>query len=483
MKPSILLLEPQSFMRQATSSRLRLLGLEHQSFDSLAAASVALSQFENGIVLAPLESENFSGLDLLWYLRQNQSQATVLLSTDTPDPLLNASLRHLGACLTDSHPARLAEVFKRLQQDDYQLKFQLDNITLFDLIQLISQAEANTHLYLTDPDSGAEGLIYFQQGQIKHAIYDQLTGEEAFFKIMSLNTGLFMETDFGRAEYYTISSQTSSLIARSALRQDDSVLDPVEIILFDPSEQISTLLSRNFPPQRLALSSLTELDEHSPIPAANLLIIDIDSLGDAIFATVSAIEAHFNGPILLVGSQAQAGVAEALCLEQVEQFYLHHLQLQNLLAFIQHRCFNQRFSGQLHHLSLFDCLQILGFSAVPMAISCQDALSGERGEILVGQGQIHQARFGGYSGVEALTLCLKIDTGLIHIQEASPLKESGESQALTRIMMQLVQNDQTDFPSELYLQDGRHLIPQAELIWEITGKEAPPSNSDLYLNS
>lgn len=345
---SIILIEPHAFMRQALASRLRLIGYEPLICESLEEAMPRLHENDMGYVICPLELGQGSGLDLLWWLRSRGKQTLMLLMSENEDPVLAQALSPYGCHLMAPHPAHLANVFKRLQESEYQLRFKLDAVSLSDLIQLLTQANSSTHLYVADPETGAEGLVFFEQGRIKHAVYDVWTGEEAFFKIMGLKQGLFMETDFGRPEYYSIDTEIPHLLARSAVHLDENLSD-----------------------------------------------------------------------------------------------------------------FSPCFSGQMLHLSLFDCLQIFGNGPRKLQIVCRDALNDRSETFIVGHGRLWQ-------GVQVsrcvLEACLGIQVGEIRVSECQQRLATEQGLPLTRLLMDLalLREERQQLPENLMLSDGRILQPFPE---------------------
>lgn len=460
MPSTVVLIEPQAFMRQALASRLKLLGIEAPWIcDSLEQAWPYLEHQESGLIVANMALDPYSGLDLLWWLRSRGKRVPLLLMSEDADPVLAGALRPFGCHLGRPHPAHVAEVFKRLEQNQFQLHFEFERLSLYDLVQLLAQARLSTHLYLTDVQTGAEGLMHVHQGKVQHAVFADLTGEEAFFRIMGLSQGMFMEMDTGSLAYYTIEADTQQLMARSALLQDEALLEPVALAVLENDALLSRQLERHFSPQRLGVHCFS-LESAGILPELNprLLIARIEALGEDLSASLIKLREFYTGSILLVGEQLMPGVSEALGLSGVDQFYLRPVQLEELLACLQHRCFSQAFSGQLKRLSLFDCLQILGMSPVPLRLHCLDALSGEQGEILLGSGRIWSVSFGARTGGEALRLCLELSAGLITCGEGYRPAEANIDQPLAKLLMNLAVQ-QGEMPRSILLPDGRELRP------------------------
>jgi len=69
-------------------------------------------------------------------------------------------------------------------------------------------------------DSGANsGLIYFKDGEIVHARFDGLEGEEAFYKILSWDLGVFT-CEEKPVEKETIEESWDFLLMESLRRLD-----------------------------------------------------------------------------------------------------------------------------------------------------------------------------------------------------------------------------------------------------------------------
>lgn len=457
MAGNVVLIEPEAFMQQALSTRLKLLEIETRICDSLTEALPYLEHQEHGLIVTRMAHH---GLELLWWLRRHGRGTPLLLLTDEPDAELAQTLHPYGCLLGRPHPSQLAEVFGRLEKCQFQLRMEFEAITLFDLVQLLAQAQSTTHLYITDVQTSAEGLLYLQQGRIFHAVYEDLTGEAAFFKIMNLSQGMFMEMDFGSLEYYTIEADTSQLMALSALQQDEALLEAIPLAVLDEDDALCDQLQKHFPPKRLALSrfSAASATEALTTQTPCLLVVNTAALGADPATALAMIQAIYTGGILLVGDQLTPSIAEVLGRAGIEHFFLRQAQLEEMLACIQHRCFSQRFSGQLQRLSLFDSLQILGMSPVPVKMRCSDALSGIEGEIYLGNGRIWSARFGETLGREALRLCLRLNTGMIHVEEARRPDQYNLDEPLARVLMHLAMQA-NDLPDRLSLSDGRELVP------------------------
>ncbi|MEZ0372634.1 MAG: DUF4388 domain-containing protein [Candidatus Sericytochromatia bacterium] len=212
MIPSAVLIDSNSYFRQALSSRLELLGIEPVLCESLTEAWPLLGPLEQGLLILPLADHS---IEALRALRRQGKELPCLLLSDMPDPELQEALAPHCARLCRPHPGQIADLIRRLDAQHYQLRFQFDAIGLFDLVQLLAKARASLLLFLAS--AATEACLCFEQGRILHASCGSQIGEEAFFRIMSLTQGHFLAASFGQLAFFSIDDEIPRLIARSAL--------------------------------------------------------------------------------------------------------------------------------------------------------------------------------------------------------------------------------------------------------------------------
>ncbi len=97
----------------------------------------------------------------------------------------------------------------------------LKDIKLPTLVQ-INCMEKNT-AKLTIEHLGKFGFIYFHDGQVVHAEYDPLIGEEAFFKLLELYSGNFKVENDVRPPAVTIQKNWNNLLLEGLHRRDVNV--------------------------------------------------------------------------------------------------------------------------------------------------------------------------------------------------------------------------------------------------------------------
>lgn len=90
------------------------------------------------------------------------------------------------------NPKRLKEILFEMTQVGF--KGYLSRIGVLDFLQLnLSAIDEQKKIHIRDLQSGIDGQIYLNQGRFIHAEFDDLVGEDAFYKIAVIEQGDFFE--------------------------------------------------------------------------------------------------------------------------------------------------------------------------------------------------------------------------------------------------------------------------------------------------
>lgn len=96
----------------------------------------------------------------------------------------------------------------------------LRRVGLMDVIQMECLNRASSLVTVTAGRS--EGRIYIREGAVVHAAMDNLTGEEAFFRLLGFESGDFRHDPFVEPSEETIHAQWESLLMDAAQRRDET---------------------------------------------------------------------------------------------------------------------------------------------------------------------------------------------------------------------------------------------------------------------
>jgi len=103
---------------------------------------------------------------------------------------------------------------------DGKLRGSLAQMNVMDLLQSLDLAHKSCLLTLTNDGDRCE--MYFKDGQINHAVYGSLQGNEAVFKVLSWTGGNFQIDFSGHSDQQSISHSTQGLLMEGLRLLDEA---------------------------------------------------------------------------------------------------------------------------------------------------------------------------------------------------------------------------------------------------------------------
>ncbi|PKL75166.1 MAG: hypothetical protein CVV27_16750, partial [Candidatus Melainabacteria bacterium HGW-Melainabacteria-1] len=223
MPISLLVISPAHSVRNMLARYLSSADFSVYTADSVQTALPFLQSLHLDVLVTDLDLNQASGLDLLLWLNQKAPGIRPVVMCEADDSDLMDLLRNQGASLLQKSRLNLFQFRNMLQtmcQYERGVTYQFQQISLSELVQLAARAGQPRRVYLSSKQSGQEGMLYFQNGRIKHAMYDALKGEEAFSEIMHIKQGHFQETPPATSEYFSSESNLDQMMSLTALRID-----------------------------------------------------------------------------------------------------------------------------------------------------------------------------------------------------------------------------------------------------------------------
>jgi len=118
------------------------------------------------------------------------------------------------------------EKMAKAAPSDGILRGSLSQMNVVDLVQSLEMGRKSCSLTMTNGDDKCE--MYFNQGQVKHAAYGAITGDEAVFKVLRWTEGNF-EVDFdGKTTQETTTLNTQGLLMEGLRLLDEAHRDAAE---------------------------------------------------------------------------------------------------------------------------------------------------------------------------------------------------------------------------------------------------------------
>ncbi|MBV8050109.1 MAG: response regulator [Acidobacteriaceae bacterium] len=106
---------------------------------------------------------------------------------------------------------------------DGVLRGSLSQMNVIDLVQSLEMGRKSCALTLTNKDENCE--VYFREGQVTHAQYGTLSGDQAVFKVLRWTDGNFQVNFEGKTNKQTTTLNTQGLLMEGLRLLDESQRD------------------------------------------------------------------------------------------------------------------------------------------------------------------------------------------------------------------------------------------------------------------
>src|SRR5258705_2191220 len=118
------------------------------------------------------------------------------------------------------------EKMAKAAPSDGILRGSLSQMNVVDLVQSLEMGRKSCSLTMTNADDKCE--MFFSQGQVKHAAYGSITGDEAGFKVLRWTDGSFQVDFDGKTTKETTTLNTQGLLMEGLRQLDEAQRDSAE---------------------------------------------------------------------------------------------------------------------------------------------------------------------------------------------------------------------------------------------------------------
>lgn len=213
-------------------------------FEVLTASSgeealALLSDTPVELVITDINMPGMNGLDLLIEINNRYPETGVIIMTAYPSIAYEREAMMSGSLRFVEKPFDIKDmraIVKTVLKESDGFQGTVSGIDLLDIIQFNGLSRATSALKVTTSDD--EGMIFFREGEVVHAMCDQLTGEDAFFKIIGLTDGTIQNIRGVEAPIVSIKKSLDSLLLETAVRGDEEADDDED---YDDDDQIAGL--------------------------------------------------------------------------------------------------------------------------------------------------------------------------------------------------------------------------------------------------
>jgi DNA-binding NarL/FixJ family response regulator len=177
---------------------MRVLYQDNERYDVLVARNGAVAQQvmreqDIDVLVTDVRMPGLSGLDLLcWASAESPSTRVIVITsfdvTKSEERAFELGCLHFVQKPFDLHQMREL-IVDTLQQQAEGFGGSLAQLAPADVVQMLCLGRKTTAMRVVEDDR--VGMVYFREGDVIHATWDDLSGEEAFYQLINATSGTF----------------------------------------------------------------------------------------------------------------------------------------------------------------------------------------------------------------------------------------------------------------------------------------------------
>ncbi len=149
------------------------------------------------LIITDVSMPGMSGVEFLLWLKEQQIPVPVIMMTAFHSEEIEQTAKQNKVLRYLNKPIQLKELELLLGEiGNSGFEGYVDNINVFDFIQLALMSGERKKIQVKDQDTGEAGHLYLDQGSFLHAEFQHILGEEAFYKMVTMGKGLFYEKEW-----------------------------------------------------------------------------------------------------------------------------------------------------------------------------------------------------------------------------------------------------------------------------------------------
>ncbi|MBC7474800.1 MAG: response regulator [Candidatus Sericytochromatia bacterium] len=423
MKHKILVVDDEEISRLILKKHLAKEYLITET-ESAIEAALLLRKEDFSVVITDINMPEVSGLDFLLWIKKHSIKTNVLIMTSLNSKEAENFANKKGALRFFKKPVNLNSLDKTLNSLLLEKGFSanIEHITLFDFIQMIILSDKNRRVCVSGANN-INGYIYIKNNKIIHAEIDGLYGEVAFYKIMMLQSGSFIDTDWIEPlestitlPYAFLSMEAARMIDEQNYKNVDNVVEKTDkkILVVDDNKItpmiINDYFSKNGYQVFVANSAIEGVEilkqEFISVVITDLHMPEVNGLEFLAWIKSYNPKTH----VIIMTGESSEEIKKFAYQSGALNYFEKPVNLKSLESFVNN-LFSKKFSGNVKEISLFDFIQITSFSRKNKLISVSDPINNTSGLLYLKEGYLIHAEFDKLHGENAFFAITQIEKG------------------------------------------------------------------------
>ena len=223
-KKKILIVDDEQNITWSMEKYLSKEGYFIATADSAKKGAELLNASAFDLVITDMKMPDVDGFQFLNWIKKNHNKSKVVIMTAFGSTTIRDEAKKIGAYRYFEKPVDLNQLRKFINEtlSDKGFTGNILDIDLFDFVQMIILARKQKLISVTDPVTMQIGLLYLKGGDVVHAECGTMSGQQAFFTIMAMKSGIFSDMPWIEPPARTINSPFNHLLMEAARIQDES---------------------------------------------------------------------------------------------------------------------------------------------------------------------------------------------------------------------------------------------------------------------
>jgi predicted regulator of Ras-like GTPase activity (Roadblock/LC7/MglB family)/DNA-binding response OmpR family regulator len=210
---------------------------------SAEEALALLNEMSVHLVITDINMPGMNGLDLLIEINNRFPGTGVIIMTAYPSNAYENKAMMSGSLRFIEKPFDIKVVraiVEEVLKESEGFQGTVDGVDLVDIVQFNGLSRATAALKVTTGDQ--EGMIFFKEGAVVHAMCGKETGEDAFFTILGFNGGSLQNIRGVQPPVVSIHKSIEALLFETAVKSDEKASLAEEKLAgtFSPIDPIAT---------------------------------------------------------------------------------------------------------------------------------------------------------------------------------------------------------------------------------------------------
>lgn len=214
---NVLIVDDDPISLEVLRSALISRGLNVDTAQDGQEAIVKLQSKSYEMLFTDIWMPKMDGMSLLMWVYSHQPELNVIIVSGRPFEEFADQAHQFQALKLMSKPINLQILDQVMGMFiDRGFSGEVNHIHLLDLLQIYLMSQKNVVLQLQDLKSFQRGHIYVHQGQLWHAEFGKLTGEQAFYQMCAMTSAVFFEKEWKTPDNPTLSEYPTHRLLMNA---------------------------------------------------------------------------------------------------------------------------------------------------------------------------------------------------------------------------------------------------------------------------